>query len=272
MVIIDKAKCIGCGLCVADCFPGNLVLENGKAATVNESCIQCGHCVAICPENALQIDDYDMADVAELTADTSIITADGLLGLIKGRRSIRCFKDMPVEPEKITKMIEAGRYTPTGGNRQEIAYVVVEEKMPEFRALAIENLAKISEVFLAAEDTQPQLRSYAERWKNIYIRYLEEPQEKDTLFFSAPVLILITGDSLLDVGLAASNMELMASVLGLGLLYSGFIARACQHNKKIKELLGIKENHEVLACLIIGYPDVRYVRTAPRKAADIHWN
>ena len=40
MIIIDREKCIGCGLCAADCPAEKLEVENGKAVYTPE-CIQC---------------------------------------------------------------------------------------------------------------------------------------------------------------------------------------------------------------------------------------
>ena len=53
MIHIDSEKCIGCGACVADCFPEALALENGKAI-LKGTCIECGHCFAVCPSDAIR--------------------------------------------------------------------------------------------------------------------------------------------------------------------------------------------------------------------------
>ncbi|MBQ2879146.1 MAG: 4Fe-4S binding protein, partial [Anaerotignum sp.] len=44
MVSIDRDKCIGCGMCVKDCFFGVLSLKENKAE-VSAPCFDCGHCV-----------------------------------------------------------------------------------------------------------------------------------------------------------------------------------------------------------------------------------
>ncbi|NMA25362.1 MAG: nitroreductase, partial [Clostridiales bacterium] len=96
------------------------------------------------------------------------------------------------------------------------------------------------------------------------------PRQKDIVFFGAPVVILLAGDNPIDAGLAASNMELVACAGGLGVLYSGFITTG-SNDEKIKTLIGLPAGKEVLTALVVGYPDVRYLRSAPRKKADILW-
>ncbi len=47
--------------------------------------------------------------------------------VIQARRSMRAFADRPVEPEKLERMIEAARWSPSCANRQPWRYVVVEK-------------------------------------------------------------------------------------------------------------------------------------------------
>ena len=89
MVVIDREKCVGCGLCVSDCCASNLVIDDGKAAAKHPSCIQCGHCVAICPQGAVSIPEYDMADLEPVLCGG--ITPEAMLRSIKSRRSIRAY-------------------------------------------------------------------------------------------------------------------------------------------------------------------------------------
>ena len=67
MIFIDEKKCIGCGACVKDCFPQNLILEGGIAVAKVNICLRCGHCIAVCPENAVSMTDYPMEEVQELS-------------------------------------------------------------------------------------------------------------------------------------------------------------------------------------------------------------
>ena len=59
--------------------------------------------------------------------------------------------------------------------------------------------------------------------------------------------------------------------LGLGTFFSGFSIVAAKDNKHILDFLGVNSSDELLSCLVIGYPDVKYKRTVPRKDAVINW-
>lgn len=207
MVHIDNELCIGCGLCVADCFPKNIVIEDKKAKAVF-NCMECGHCVAVCPQNAVSIEGYEMGEVEESTLESAALDPDLLLKAIKGRRSIRRFVQKPVEDKKLMNIIEAGRFTPTGSNLQGTSYVIVRDNLPQLTKMALESLHK-------------------------------------------------------------EAMELMTFTQGLGMFYSGFFVRAANQNKEIKQFLNIEDEKEVQACLVLGYPDVQYYRTVPRKQAKV---
>jgi hypothetical protein len=115
------------------------------------------------------------------------------------------------------------------------------------------------------------MRSYMERWIQMYESDKEQAGKEDTLFFNAPVVLAIVADSPVDAALAASNIELMTFAQGLGSFYSGFFVRAAQQNSQIKEFMGISESQEVMVCIVLGYPNVTYQRTVPRKQAKINW-
>lgn len=132
MISIDKEKCIGCGQCVKDCIVHSIELVEEKAKMVREICLQCGHCLAVCPVGAVTLPALSAAEVLPLR-DLKIPIADDVLNLIKTRRSVRYYQDKLVEPEKLAAIMEAGRFTPTGANVQTTRYVVVTERLNEFK-------------------------------------------------------------------------------------------------------------------------------------------
>ncbi|EQK41770.1 4Fe-4S binding domain protein [[Clostridium] bifermentans ATCC 19299] len=272
MMKVDKDLCIGCSLCVKDCIVNDIELVDGKAQIKNVSCFKCGHCIAICPKNAVSTDDYNMDEVLNYDKDSFTINEDNLLNFIKFRRSVRHFKKQDVEIEKINKIIEAGRFTQTSTNSQNVSYVVVKDNIEKLKEMAFDSLYNLGTTLLENlnDETKPFER-YAKMWINMYNAYKENPTGRDGLFFNAPAVILVVSDSPVNASLASSNMELMTNALGLGTFFSGFFIKAAQENKEIMKFLGLSENQHIVNCMIIGYPSVKYQRTVPRKDAVISW-
>lgn len=272
MMIVNAKKCIGCGKCVKDCFPRDIEMVHGKANIKNVTCIKCGHCIAICPKNAISTDESNMEDVTDYNKEDFAIDADTLLNFIKFRRSTRQFKDKEVKDKKLSKIIEAGRFTQTGSNMQDVSYIVVKDHLQELKALTLETLKKLGEDMLADSTSQNTIfKRYAKMWIRMQEQYEKDPNKNDKLFFNAPALIVVTANSEINGALASSNMELMTNALGLGTFFSGFFVRAANADKRIIDFLGVKEGKQVVACMVIGYPDVNYLRTVPRKKPDITW-
>lgn len=272
MFKISKEKCIGCSQCIKDCPTSTILLKENKAEINNKNCMKCGHCIAICPVEAVSTDDYNMDEVIDYQKNSFSVDPDNLLNFIKFRRSVRRFKNKDVEKDKILKIIDAGRYTPTSTNSQDVSYTVVTDKISELRELAYESLKQKGEMILANLTPETaHLERYAKIWIYSYKMYKKDPQKNDKLFFNAPLAIFVTSPNPINGGLASSNMELMTDALGLGTFFSGFLLIAAKDNKEILDLLNIKDDKLLSSCLVIGYPDVKYKRTVPRKDALINW-
>lgn len=271
MMIVDKEKCVGCGLCVKDCFPSDIEIVEGKAQIRNITCMKCGHCIAVCPKGAISTDEYKMEEVKDFKEEEFKIDAETLLNFIKFRRSIRHFTKKDVEQEKLEKIIEAGRFTQTATNSQNVSYIVVRDNINQLKDMVFEKLKSKGEEILSNLNPQTlHLKRYAKMWIRMYNEYKENP-ENDKVFFNAPALIIVVSEHVVNASLASSNMELMTNALGLGTFFSGFFALAAQGNEEMREMLGLGENKEIVTCMVIGYPNIKYVRTAPRKEANISW-
>lgn len=276
MMVVNTSLCIGCQKCVKDCFPNDIEIIEGKANIKNKTCMECGHCIAVCPKNAITSDEYAMEEIKAYDPQTFDVDPSNLLNFIQFRRSIRQFKSQPIEQEKLKKIIEAGRFTQTATNMQDVAYTVVTKKLDTLKPLVYESLKEVGvntlkqlEGIESTEQTK-KMKRYASLWVNMYDAYLQNATN-DKVFFNAPTIIVITAQSELNGALAASNMELMTNALGLGTFFSGFFVRAAADNEKIMNLLGLDQTRKIIACMVIGYPAVKYLRTVPRKEADIRW-
>lgn len=262
MIRIDEEKCIGCGKCAEDCIAYNLIIEHNKARSKKE-CFLCGHCVAVCPVNAVSVEEYDMQEVKEYEKEKFELDGEILLNAVKFRRSIRNYKQQEVEREKLEKLVEIGRYTATAKNNQDTHFVLVQKDVKELKEKVWDYIEQI--VPEKKTETPKELIPYAS-----FLRRRKANPEDDYLFRNAPVVVFITSDWILDPGMAAQNMELMAVSLGLGTLYNGFLARIVDQSEEIKSWLGI-EGKQVKGCMLAGYPNVAYKRTVPRKAANVIW-
>lgn len=260
VIQIDQEKCIGCGMCAKDCPYHAIRIKGEKAEMFMEGCMECGHCVAVCPKEAVSMNGYDMNEVLEYDPETFTIPAEQFLNSVKFRRSVRKFKKQPVEHEKIEQIIEAGRFTPTGTNRQKTRYIVIENPEKGIERDAVRLFSKVKK----AADSIGRIVKLPIDTKAFKIT-------KDFFFHGAPVVILVVSEDEVDGALASTNMGTMAEAQGLGIFYVGFFVVAAKMSKKIRRKLKIGKKEKVVTAIAMGYPAVKYRRTVPRKKANIEW-
>ena len=267
MIQIDREACVGCGSCVQDCFPQEIVLVDGKAVPRGRRCIECGHCIAVCPADAIRLVNYNMDEIVELEDRTCELDPEAYLNHLKARRSIRQFTEEPVSTEEIHRILQAGRYSPTGGNMQNVAYYVSREHIVELKREILVQLRKLGE---AAHFSENGGSWYNQLWIAMYNEFLQNGT--DRLFFDAGTVIVVSSDSPQSACIAAAHMETMVYSLGLGMLYSGFTVRAIEACPELKARICRREGYTPHAALVIGHPKVKYLRTVPRKPADVVWD
>ena len=260
MVTIEKDLCIGCGKCVKDCVAHNIILKDGKAEPKRD-CFLCGHCVAVCPRAAVSIPEYNMAEVEEYEKESFTMNPDILLRAVKYRRSIRDYQDRKIEPEKIDALFQAGRYTATAKNNQSSHFILVQQELSTLKELVWNHIDALTDV--PATELPKEYIPLAS-----FNRHRKADPTDDFLFRNAPAVLYITSDWDLNAGLAAQNIEHMAIAQGLGALYNGYLQRISDENKALKTWLGI-ENERIKACMLLGYPNMTYSRTVPRREARV---
>jgi nitroreductase len=155
---------------------------------------------------------------------------------IKTRRSIRAYRDKPIEDEKLEAVLEAGRLAPSAGNRQEWKYVVVKDKALRGKLIDVANgqrfVGQAPAVIVACAVQTDHVMPCGE--------------------LSYPV----------DVAISVDHMTLAAVDQGLGTCWIGAFKQ-----DEVKKLLGIPEEVRVVALLPIGYPDVS-PGPKPRKSLE----
>ena len=250
IVSVNPSLCIGCNLCVSDCPTRAMRLVDGKAVATMQGCILCGHCQAICPQEAVSLSGF--AEEPEKITPEMHVNPTALMGQLKARRSMRQFSAREIAPELIDQIIEAGRYTPTGTNSQNVSYAVLREHISDYEAPAVRMFRRLKRVI------------------DLFYGGLRAVEIDDHfLFKNAKVVIVIKGADMVNGALAASSMELMAQSLGIGVFYSGFYTMIVPLSGKLKRKLHVRHGEKVVTTLVLGYPAVKYQRTAQRETPDV---
>lgn len=186
------------------------------------------------------------------------------------RRSTRKYLNRPVSQELLEKIIETGRYAPSGGNSQSNHFLVIQNKQ------IIDHLVKIVEkAFSKMEITENMYRSLQNS--------INLSKKGGYVFcYNAPVLIIVAnkkdyGNNQADCAIALENMMLEANELDLGSCYINQLKWLNENQEILSYLqsLGMKEDERVYGSLVVGYPDTnngKPLRKAlPRKGNEVTW-
>lgn len=160
-----------------------------------------------------------------------------LLQTIAARRSIRKYRDTPVEEEKLRQILEAARLAPSWKNMQ------------CWRFLVIGNAEKKARILSAFPEDNPGYKALAQ----------------------APLVILVCADPdesgvengieyyVADTAIAFEHLCLAAQSLGLGTCWMGWYDEAA-----MKSAAGVPDHFRIIGLTPLGYPD-QEPKARPRK-------
>ena len=166
------------------------------------------------------------------------------------RRSTRKYASEVPEKELIEKVIEAGRYAPSGGNSQTTHFLVISNKeiLRELAALVMQEFSKM-------EVTENMYASIANSIR-------ASKGGKYFFHYNAPVLILVAnrrdyGNNMADSACALENMMIMANALDLGSCWINQVHWLTDNPVICEYLSGLGLSGEECVCggLAVGYPD-----------------
>ncbi len=197
-------------------------------------------------------------DIASVGEDVPLLEG------IRTTRAIRRLRPDPVPAELVRKVVEAGTFAPSGGNRQPWIFVAVSE--PERRAFIAKRYLKAFRTYVAPALEAARDPDFPDaRRRNVHAAlHLAEHLHE------APVHLFVAGWTRRGVqqteGLfpAIQNVLLACRAVGLGASLTT-VHRA--FSEEIDAFLGLSPRTPSCALLPIGWPAGRYGRP-PRRPVD----
>jgi ferredoxin len=290
-VFIDIDKCTGCGLCVEVCKDFSFKIVDHKVVrseTPVFGCIACGHCMMICPTGVIAIEGRSLSPVElfNLPDKSAVPAYESLLAMLQRRRSIREFKDIAVEPEKINQILEAAQTAPMGIPPSDVHVMVLENKtlvhnfavefsnyLKGIRWIASSWFLGLMRPFWGKADNE-MMQNFMKPVFDIYVDSMSKGE--NWINYDAPLAMYFYGSPYSDPAdpiIAATYAMIAGESLGLGTCMLGAIHPFIQKGKKarlFREKYGIKYPSREGLFVIFGYTDVTYKRGVKRTFADIH--
>lgn len=280
---VEADKCTACGLCLEVCPAFVFEMIEAKAVPVREGwCIGCGHCGAVCPEEAI----HPKGAQRELPSPPPAVSPEKLLLLLRERRSVRRYRETPIPKALLERIVDAGRYGPTGRNSQNVNYIVLSSSQ-EIQALREMTVRFYEKIFhrlrgrigplllsiVAGRKVVESLRGSIPKGELALERI---GRGDDPLFYHAPALILVHAESwdpcsAFNGSVALYHCSLMAHTLGVGCCFNGYLESAINHDRKIKAWLEIPKGNRCYGAMTLGYQAVTYLRLPDRDPPKVRW-
>lgn len=168
---------------------------------------------------------------------------------IKTRRSIRKYKDCPVEEEKLLQMLESARVAPSGSNTQPWHFIIVKSETNRRRLADISHNQKwmlTAPVFIVCiADIRSRIKDNTEL-------SLDENSPQNEL-----------KQIIRDTAIAVEHMVLTAENLGLGTCWVAWYKQ-----EELRPVLNIPSDKYVVNILTVGYAD-EAPRARPCKKLEV---
>lgn len=286
---IDINKCKNCQLCIKVC-PSKILdtNENKQTYFIEERkhiCLECGHCMAICSTQAITVNELSYEKDFLRIPENLIIEKD-FYSFLQTRRSVREFKNKPVEKEKLQQIIDAISTAPFGTNNDGVSISVITDKviidkslplMAKFYSQLVEWLKNPLMRFIIKKkvgiETFNTIKNHLMPMAKLGHYNL---QDYNAITRDAPAILIFHSkpeaeEHTEDAHICNTIAMLSAHSLGLGATIIGLIGPAVNKNNKLKKLFKIPKESQVIASLIVGYPKYKYLYSINRKRQNVEW-
>lgn len=265
---VTENRCVKCGLCAKDCPVSIIKMKSGGypmiPAEKEQECIKCQHCLAVCPTGALSI--IGRKPEQSLLLKGRLPDPQQLEALMKGRRSVRSYKDENLEPELLQHLLDVAWHAPTGHNDRQVRFTVIDDKqaLAAFRDEAYTGLAQ-----LISSGNLPHEKAFFADYVNLW-----QKMKVDVLFRGAPHLVIASAPQscispLPDCLIALSYFELFSQTQGIGTVWNGLVKLTIDLVPDLRERLQIPQDHLFGYAMGFGKPAVHYPRTIESGPANV---
>ena len=291
-IFIDEEKCNGCGLCVEVCKDFSLEMKNGKAIVSDTpffGCFGCGQCMAVCPKDAIKVSGRSLSaeDLFPLPKKEDASNYEQMFHLLQRRRSVRDFKDKPVDSALIDKVIEAAKTAPMGIPPSDVNILVMEEKekVRQFAKDFCEYLESmkwfVSDWFMTimlpfwGKSTDNLFREFLKPLVEGYTSNMKEG--KNFVTYDAPAALYFYGSPFSDPAdpiVVATYAMIAAESLGLATCMIGGVHPFIQKGsaaKKFRAKQNIRFKSKEGLIVLLGYPSIKYKKGIRRSFANIDY-
>lgn len=170
--------------------------------------------------------------------------------MIKGRRSVRKFKDEDVDRELMKKIIETSRFSPSWANFQVARYTLVDD-LATIKKIADEGVND----FVYNMDTLKNAKGV------LVLSYVKGKSGKiEDLGYDSNT----NAWEIFDAGIACQTFCLAAHANGIGTTIMGII-----NDETISKIVNLPEEESVAVLIVYGYPDENPAATSRMDVEDI---
>jgi nitroreductase/NAD-dependent dihydropyrimidine dehydrogenase PreA subunit len=266
---VDQQNCSRCGLCVADCPARIITMANDGYPDIapdrEAACYRCQHCLAICPSGAIAILNLTPGNSRPLAGNYP--SPEQMETIIKGRRSVRRYREENLPPELLQRLLEVAWHAPTGINSRQVRFTVVDDRK-KLAVLRDEVMAGLGQL-VRSHALPERLGFFAD-----FVR-LWEDKGQDIIFRNAPHLLVASAPQEVaspqqDCLIALAYFELYAQSCGVGTVWNGLAKWAINDLlPQTRTRLGVPDDHLFGYAMAFGWPAHRYARTVQHGPALI---
>ena len=274
------------------CPQQTISINDNKATVTGTRCMACGHCMSTCPSESIKVPEIEEGtkkfhsfDFDNKWLPYGQFDIAKLVSLMYSRRSTRNYKDSHIDRKILKDLIKIGATAPSGTNSQLWTFYVLptRDAVVNFGNEVLkfyEKINNMSSKFIVRKGLKMmgngELDNYYDEYFDLVNDGINDWKQggKDRLFHGATALILVGSKNAAscpsdDALLATQNILLAAHAMGLGSCLIGFVIKAFEKDKRVRQYLKIPKDENIYSAIALGYPDEKYHRPTGRKQIPV---